>query len=361
MQQWERLVAKTMARTGLSRPDAEDVVQDVTERVLSEGLSADVTDWFHYVAESAKNRATDEYRRARAAERRAARAPRAIWLAGVPSDDVAEAVVARLDLDAAYDAVDTLPELTAQVFLLRVLDGLKPRQIAEQLDLTPKQVAYRLDDAKRRLLALQEQRRSTQAFALLAVLLRPGRKAGTATTSVPAVAAAASAAALSVLTMITIPAPHAVVITDTLRVPAEIVRPMGAAPVREGVGARRDAFHPHDGAARPPAARPVPRPAAPSTAPLSICVGSTCVGGRPAGPAIEGDVIVVNRVGRVSVGQRVTPLCWLLPDNPEVTCTSSGDPGDYHVPRPGEEPAYRTGNTNPSPPAPREPTKGTSK
>lgn len=217
IEQRDRIVERIMALTGCKEAEAEDILQEVTVRVLDGGITADVADWIHYLAAAGRNTHRDALRRERTAARHAPRLP---WLAGtVVPDDVAEAVLARMDLEEALAALDALPPLAAQVFLMREYHQMKPRDICEALGLSRRKEQYRYDQARRMLTRMQEQRRAEQATLLMILLLRPKGASGAGVLSSPLVkagiaaspvgAAVAIAAALAVVVRIAgVPLPH---------------------------------------------------------------------------------------------------------------------------------------------------------
>ena len=352
IEQRDRIVARIMALTGCDRGEAEDVLQEVTLRVLDGGITADVADWIHYLAAAGRNTHRDTQRRERTAARHAAALP---WLTGtVLPDDVAEAVLARMDLEEALAALDALPPLAARVFLMREYAQMKPRDICATLGLTRKQEQYRYDQARRNLARIQEQRRAEQAAILMLLLLRPVRdgggagalssplvKAGIAASPVGAVVAIA--AALAVVVRFTgLPLPHVTGTTDQLVLTAPAVDRTDAADLAasrkprtstSGPAAARDAVPP--GVARGPdtARHPVY---------VEACVGGLVCGRTspeetPPGAVWAGDRYTFLRVGPLQpqANQFVTRTCDDIPSTPAMTCEEGEGP--YLIEGDGEE------------------------
>lgn len=354
VEQRDRLLRAICAATGLDQHAAEDVLSKVTERALRNGLAPRGESCLAYMRQAVRREAVSEVRRAaRAADREIA----AYQLSGV--DATVDGVMARMVwLDAMAD-LDRLPEVERRVFWLRHYEALTYAEIAAAAGLTEDAVDARLRQAAKRLRAMQEQRESSRAYLLLAALARVSRQAET---TAPAALAVTGATVLSVLAVLAAPGPRLVHAGTPPRhadvVHGRLHREHATRPQPH----RPDASRGADATDVAPAPRAARRPAAPTgdpvVPPVSLCVVNTCVGSTPGDPAHRGDRIEIVRVREVAAGQRVTPACWALPQNPEVTCTSSGDPDHYYVRDPRQDRPHATGNSTPSAPAPREPTKG---
>lgn len=355
-EQRERLLRAICALTGLDEHGAEDVLSAVTERVLRNGLAPrDGESWFAYMRDAARNEASNERRTAaRAAQREA----HAFTLSG--ADSTVDGVAARMVwLDAMAD-LDRLPELERRAFWMRYYDDASHAEIAAATGLTLSGVAVRLRQAKERLRGFQQERTNSAPYLLLIALGSTSRR--TSVTAPPALACI-GATVLSMLAVVAVPitqrplmAPNYPAIR-VVAIPARDVPQRAAGPAR-GAGAHADASVASPREVMRRLLRPGPRPQLLAVPPLSIggCAGPACAGtgGGDFGP--RGDRITLASVD-VSASQAITPACWLLPPNDELRC-QSGEPEEYVVPRPGQDPPQAARKSMPSTPAPQETTKG---
>lgn len=354
--QREQLLRSICAVTGLDEHGAEDVLSKVTERVLKNRLApTQGQSWFTYMCEACRNEASNERRSAaRAADREVA----AYQLSG--ADAAVDTVAARtLWLDAMAD-LDRLPEHERRVFLMRYLFESTHAEIAEAAGVTLGAVQSRLRQAHGRLRHLQEERETTSPYLLLIAALASLRRSPTAT---PPLVAVAGVAVLSVVAVLAAPVPR-VGFAEHMNVPAHRIiadghrdgRVRAPGPSR-GVGQAPDAA----AAASPAALRSLPRLGAPDelvgkVPVVEACAGPACVSTDE--DAVQpGDQLRVRRVGILRGSQRVTPLCWVIPESDELECRS-GDPDDYYVHPPRQEHAALARKSNPSAPRSEEPSKG---
>ncbi|HVF06404.1 MAG TPA: RNA polymerase sigma factor [Frankiaceae bacterium] len=354
--QREQLLRVICSLTGLDEHGAEDVLSKVTERVLKNGLAPKQgKSWFTYMCEACRNEASNERR---SAERAADREVAAFQLSG--ADVAVDTVAARMVwLDAMAD-LDRLPELERRVFLMRYLFDSTHAEIAEAAGITVGGVQSRLRQAHERLRRMQEEREKTPPYLLLIAALASMRRAPAAT---PPLVAVAGVAVLSVVAVLAAPVPR-LGLAEFTNVPVHRIIADGH---RDG-SVRSPG--PSRGAGQPPAAAAAASPAAQRSVPRLGVPNDGLVGNLPsveacAGPACvstdenavqPGDQLRVHRVG-IRGSQRVTPLCWAIPDNDELECRTS-EPDDYYVHPPRQEHHPVARKSKPSAPMSEEPPKG---
>lgn len=122
-----------------SLPDHDDLVQETYTRLLRARESGRLTFAKAFLFTAARNVAIDMFRR----RRTVAHEPLSEF-EELPALDEAPGVVDRLDrqqrLDLLIEAVASLPERCRQVMMLRHLDGLAYKDIAERLGISPETV-----------------------------------------------------------------------------------------------------------------------------------------------------------------------------------------------------------------------------
>ena len=128
---WRDLNPAVLRYLSLGGEPAEDVASE-TWASVARGLrrfAGDETAWRAWVFTTARRRAIDAgRRRARAAELELTWRQGPVEIAG--HDDPAQAVVERLDTDAALELVAQLSPLQAEVIVLRVVTGLPVAEVA---------------------------------------------------------------------------------------------------------------------------------------------------------------------------------------------------------------------------------------
>lgn len=197
--QRDKLIRAVCAATGLDAHAAEDVVQDVTEKVLVSGRAPKQGEsWLSYMSAAAVNRGHNVRV---SAERTAAREATFGELTG--ADAAVDTVAARTRwLDALQD-LEGLPESGQRCFVLRHYMGYTYAEIAEATGLDEDAVDYRLRQAAEKLRKLQEQRERSPAYVLLASLgARFTRRAPLAVTAPGAVAMFAAFGCLSAVCVV---------------------------------------------------------------------------------------------------------------------------------------------------------------
>ena len=325
MEQWEDLVAAIVATTPLSRPDAEDVLQDFAVDLLDAVIvvSAEPESWLAYIKRALRNRALNKHRDETRAERRVQDGTPPDWL--IPRRNLLNEGIAvrEVFLDAMTD-LRRLPDAERELFLLRYWEDLKPKQIAERTGLTTKQVDKRLQQAKERLAKMRADRRETGAYALLALILRPVTRhepstvaAGQVTSGVMSFAAVV---AFSLVTTTTGGVPSlSPAGSPTSQVHAAAL--LGAGSHERGTSALSWSARAVVGAAR--AGQPDPSRTAfrglAQRLPVAPCTKHVCVGAG--GTGLPGDTIIVTAAGEdYYVNQSATPVCEYVPGNPAVHC-----------------------------------------
>jgi RNA polymerase sigma factor (sigma-70 family) len=137
--------------------DHDDLVQETYARLLRAKASGGVRYTKAFMFTAARNVAFDLFRRRRAkpTERVTDHAELAA-LAEQPS--AAEAVDQRYELEVLADAVRALPDRCRQVIMLRYLDGLAYKEIADQLGISPETVKVHMAKGMRRCAAFFAER-----------------------------------------------------------------------------------------------------------------------------------------------------------------------------------------------------------
>lgn len=357
--QRERVLRKIERQAQCSRAEAEDFLGEVTVKVLAGGGSGDVRDWFHYFASASRNEGATQARERVKSERRAARQPRPAWLAGAGGDDAAEIVATRERVEEAFDALASLPELERQVFWLREVEQMTPRQVCALLRLDRRAQRYRYTHAQQlvaRYVAALHPEETDGAdtglpgdlppapLVLLGTLSRraPGTLPPWMNEPVAACVAALAAVSVAVHFGMIGPAPA---LADARPAPAPMSARASAAdvgtaaPPEARAGADRQArpIPPWPGgplAARPgfPAGSGAPGSEPPVTGTVCarglavVCVGTGGGEEEDAGPDWTGDRY---EAFGVKLEQNVTPTCAYLPDNRAGRCRE-GKP-DYKV------------------------------
>lgn len=331
--QREQLVKAVMSALGLIRADAEDVVQDVTYQVLSRDYDIDLDDptkLFSYLKRAVINRAHDGRR---AAVREGDRIdPGVPWLTAADLPDPAVAVGRQMLLLDVFADLATLPEVERDVYLARYYDDIKPAQIATLLDLKPRQVETKLRQATQRIANLYARRRDTEAYFLLAALLRRTRR----------VTDGSGLAAAPAMHTVPVAAVTAFALVVTQGATGEASRPATTAAERHGVFAPTDdgmrrgsgptAVRSVVGAERPTSLDPAHASGQSATACVSApfarqrCVTlNREVSDLPGSAALNEDVVTVTVLDQpYSARESLTPICEYVPGNPVVQCSGQG-------------------------------------
>jgi RNA polymerase sigma factor (sigma-70 family) len=125
--EWHRLVGYVRAWiTDASDRDAEDVIQDVLERMFEKAdISEPIADISAYFYRSLRNRVIDLYRK----PRRTAELSEEIADARF---DVAEAMDREEESENLFDAIEDLPEAQREVLVATELEGRSFKELAEE-------------------------------------------------------------------------------------------------------------------------------------------------------------------------------------------------------------------------------------
>ena len=128
--EWHRLVGYVRAWIAdTAEQDAEDVVQDVLERMFENADAAEpIADLSAYLYRSLRNRVIDLYRK----PKRAAELPEEV------ADlrfDVGEALEQEEASQAMFEAIEDLPEAQREVLVATELEGRSFKELAEEWDI----------------------------------------------------------------------------------------------------------------------------------------------------------------------------------------------------------------------------------
>ena len=129
--------------------DHDDIVQETYSRLLRAKATVGVRYPKAFLFTAARNAAFDLFRRRRAHPTESVNEQtELVVLDAQPS--AAEALDQRYELEVLADAVRALPDRCRQVIMLRYLDGLAYKEIAEQLGISPETVKVHMAKGMRR-------------------------------------------------------------------------------------------------------------------------------------------------------------------------------------------------------------------
>ena len=129
--------------------DHDDLVQETSTRLLRKEAGGGVRHPKAFLFTAARNAAFDLFRRRRATPlHTVAEGAEIALLSEQPG--AAEQVDQRYELEVLADAVRALPDRCRQVVMLRYLDGLAYKEIAEQLGISPETVKVHMAKGMRR-------------------------------------------------------------------------------------------------------------------------------------------------------------------------------------------------------------------
>lgn len=141
VQSHEPALRAYLSRRFASLPDHDDLIQETYSRAMRAWKAGRITHARGFLFTAARNIAIDLIRR----HQRRDVAPEDTMLA---LEDERPAVQEQLDqserLDALVEAVDTLPPRCREVMILRYVEGLSYREIADRLSLSPETVKVHL-------------------------------------------------------------------------------------------------------------------------------------------------------------------------------------------------------------------------
>lgn len=139
VQPYEPALRAYLSKRFPSLPDHDDLVQETYARLLRAKESGRLTYAKAFLFTAARNAAIDMFRRRRANPHEAMSD-----LAELPVLEEAPGIVDTLErqqrLETLLEAVTALPERCRQVMMLRYLDGLAYKEIAERLGISPETV-----------------------------------------------------------------------------------------------------------------------------------------------------------------------------------------------------------------------------
>lgn len=146
---WRAPLLRLLQRRTGNRDLAEDATQDVFVRLAASGRALAPTEEAPYLATSARNAATDQWRRSEEAEvvslDAAAQELRA--LADPRQREPQQIVEQRQRIARLNDAVAELPERQRQAFLLNRIDGLTHDEVAQAMGISARMVSKHLNRA----------------------------------------------------------------------------------------------------------------------------------------------------------------------------------------------------------------------
>jgi RNA polymerase sigma-70 factor (ECF subfamily) len=128
---------------------ASDILQKITEKLLKQGNVTEIENQRAYLYKAASNEVIDHYR---SEERRDYYESQSAHIQMDYDDRSADKVLAASqELHLLQQALSELPLLTQKIFMLYRLDGIKQRDIAQQLDLNLSTIEKRLATAMKHL------------------------------------------------------------------------------------------------------------------------------------------------------------------------------------------------------------------
>jgi RNA polymerase sigma-70 factor (ECF subfamily) len=145
-----RALAQYFSRRLRDRSEVEDLVQEVFARVVARDSTAPIGHLGKYLYQTAASVLAD-YARRRSARRSDAHVEFNSDLHGETDFDPERIVSGREDVAAAAAALLSLPEKTRTIFVLRRLDGVPARQVADQLGVSVSAVEKHMVRAVRHL------------------------------------------------------------------------------------------------------------------------------------------------------------------------------------------------------------------
>jgi RNA polymerase sigma-70 factor (ECF subfamily) len=128
-------LARYFARRLRNASDIDDLVQEVFARVVARDSTTPIGHLGKYLHQTAASVLSD-YARRRSARRAEAHVPFDPLLHGETDFDPERIVAGRQDVAAATAALLSLPERTRRIFLLRRLDGVPAREVANRLGIS---------------------------------------------------------------------------------------------------------------------------------------------------------------------------------------------------------------------------------
>jgi RNA polymerase sigma factor (sigma-70 family) len=137
--------------------DHDDLVQETYTRLLRAQATSGVRYPKAFLFTAARNAAFDLFRRRRASPTEAV-TDHTELTALAEQPDAAEQVDQRYELEVLADAVRALPDRCRQVLMLRYLDGLAYKEIADQLGISPETVKVHMAKGMRRCAAFFAER-----------------------------------------------------------------------------------------------------------------------------------------------------------------------------------------------------------
>ena len=143
-------LARYFSRRLRDRSEIEDLVQEVFARVVARDSSAPIGHLGKYLHQTAASVLAD-YARRRSSRRSDAHVEFDPDLHGETDFDPERIVLGREDVAVATAALLSLPERTRTVFVLRRLEGVPARQVAEQLGVSVSAVEKHMVRAVRHL------------------------------------------------------------------------------------------------------------------------------------------------------------------------------------------------------------------
>jgi RNA polymerase sigma-70 factor (ECF subfamily) len=143
-------LARYFARRLRNASDVDDLVQEVFARVVSRDSTTPIGHLGKYLHQTAASVLAD-YARRRSARRAEAHVPFDPALHGETDFDPERIVAGKQDVATATAALLSLPERTRRIFLLRRLDGVPAREVADRLGISVSAVEKHMVRAARHL------------------------------------------------------------------------------------------------------------------------------------------------------------------------------------------------------------------
>lgn len=148
-ERWRAPLLRLLQRRTGNRDLAEDATQDVFVRLAASGRALTPAEEAPYLATSARNAATDQWRRRDGAELVSLEAAgqELQTLPDTAQREPLQIVEQRQRITRLNDAVAELPERQRQAFLLNRIDGMTQDEVAEAMGISARMVSKHLNRA----------------------------------------------------------------------------------------------------------------------------------------------------------------------------------------------------------------------
>lgn len=139
VQPYEPALRAYLSKRFPTLPDHDDLIQETYARLLRAQEKGRLTYAKAYLFTAARNAAIDMFRRRRNSAHESISEVEEMPVLE-ESPDIVETIDREQRLEILIEAVDALPERCRQVMMLRYLDGLAYKEIAERLAISPETV-----------------------------------------------------------------------------------------------------------------------------------------------------------------------------------------------------------------------------